>query len=307
MASTTPEPSHGKGVFLGYAALIGMGLGITVVQAIPVDPTALVFYRCLVAAPVMWVIMRFRSVSWQIRAEDWLPLVLIALMTGMHWISLFISIRLGTVALAMVSLYTYPIFSTLIEALVQRRRPRPVDLALAFLTLLGVILLTPLSGAPPGFLWPVLVGIFSAVCWSGRLVMIHHRMRAYDSGSLMFWNLLIIGLLLLPVGVLRSQPLDWDVLTIGKVLFLGVFVTALCHTLVLMSLRHISATLFSQIGPVQILAAAVAGWIFLGESVTPRLIAGGLAISLAGLAASWTHRLPRTGKPPAHEKVADTG
>jgi drug/metabolite transporter (DMT)-like permease len=282
--------SHNKGVLLAYASLIGMGTGITVVQAIPVDSVALVFYRCLIAAPVMWLIVRWRAVSLRIRPEERSPLLAICALTGLHWTSLFISIRLGTVALAMVSLYTYPIFSTLIEAFVQKRKARPIDLALAALTLLGVILLTPLSGAPMEFLMPVLIGIFSALCWSGRLVMIHHSMRAYDSGSLMFWNLVTIGLVLLPVAMARSQPLDWDGVTLIKIIFLGVFVTALCHTVVLMSLRHISATLFSQIGPIQIVAAAIAGWLFLGEAVTPRLAVGGLTISLAGLAASWTHR-----------------
>lgn len=267
-----------------------MGIGITVVQAIPVDSTSLVFYRCLIAAPLILLIVYLRKASLVIHPGHRIALLSIGLLTGAHWIALFISIKLGTVALAMISLYTYPVFSTLIEAAAQRRRPRKVDLSLAALTLIGVSLLTPLTGAPENLLLPVLVGILSAVFWSSRIVLIHHRMRGYDSGSLMVWNLLIVAIALLPVAILRSNPLEWDGWTLTKIIFLGIFVTAFCHTLVLMSLRHISATLFSQIGPIQVLTAALAGWLFLNEEVTLRLIIGGLAISVAGFAASRTHR-----------------
>lgn len=291
---------HAKGLGLGYVSLVLMGFGITVIQVTPLHPATLVFYRCVVAAPLLWLLMAARGTSQSILPHDRSKMLAVGILTGAHWITLFISMRLSTVALGMISFYTFPVFATLIEAAVQKRKPRGVDLVMAVLMLAGVSLLTPITNASPEMLPAVLVGILSAVLWAGRLVLIHHSLRAYPGECVMFWNLVVVGAILLPAAFLDAGPLHWSMETFLKVAFLGLFVTGLCHTLLLMSLRHISATLLSQIGPIQVVAAALAGWALIGEPLTFRIVFGGALVSLAGFAASWTHREKRRPPNPGH-------
>jgi len=282
--------AHAKGLSIAYSAFIMMSIGITVVQVIPMNAVTMVFYRCAIAAPFLWLVLRARGDSLFIEPQDRMAAFWIGFLTGAHWIALFASITLGTVAVAMISLYCYPIFSTLIEAFVQKRNPRTVDLAICAITLVGVALLTPVMGAPEHLLPSVAFGIISAVFWSGRIVLVHHRMRRYNSASLMLWSLLIISILLLPSAFIPVEPGAWSGATVMKLLFLGIFVTGLCHTLLLVALRYISATLLGQVGPVQIAASALAAWAFLDEPLTLRMIIGGAVVCLAGAWATRTHR-----------------
>jgi drug/metabolite transporter (DMT)-like permease len=275
--------SQTKGLVIAYTALIAMGIGITVVPAIDMNSVTLVFYRALLTVPVLAGFTALRGYPLAMQRTHWLSMGLVGALTAAHWVTLFLSFKLGTVAIGIISFYTFPIFTTIIEAAAQRRKPRAMDVFLALFTLGGVALLTPLTGAPAELLPAVCMGLLSAVFWACRMVLVHHKLRSCDSGTLMMWNLVVITILLLPSAFYEPGPLKWDGTAWVQILFLSLVITGVCHTMVLMSLRHISATRFGQIGPIQIVAAVVAGWLFLGEPITLRMIIGAVIVSLAGL------------------------
>jgi len=274
------------GLLQGYSAVIFMGAGITIIQTLPIPSPTLVWYRVAIALPVLCLYAFVRKTSLHISRAYWKPLFFTGLLTGTHWISLFLSIKLSTVALGMISFYTFPVFTTLLEAGVQKRKPLTRDLLVTLITLAGVILLTPLTGASAEFLPGLLLGILSATLWAGRTVLIHHTLKELPSLTTMIWSLGIVLLFLSPTTLKAPAIWNWDPGVIKGTLFLGLFVTAFCHTLILSSLRRISATLLGQIAPVQIVSASITGWYFLKEPLTPRIIIGGSLIAFTGLIAA---------------------
>lgn len=278
--------SRQKGLLLGYTAMICMGAGITIIQTLPIPSPTLVWYRVVIALPGLCLYAVISKTSLMVARRYWKHICFAGILTGIHWVSLFISIKLSTVALGMISFYTFPVFTTLLEAWIQKRKPLARDLVVAFITLAGVILLTPLTGASVELLPGVMVGILSAILWAGRTVLIHHTLKELPSLTTMIWSLVVILFLLSPT-LLEAPPIwIWEPAVIKGTLFLGLFVTAFCHTLALSCLRHISATLMGQIGPIQIVVASVVGWYWLQEPLTPRIIIGGSLIAFTGLLAA---------------------
>jgi|GEM_PF-2009300 len=274
------------GLLQGYIAVICMGAGITIIQTLPIPAPTLVWYRVVIALPGLYLYALISKTTLRVPREYWKAIFFAGLLTGMHWISLFISIKLSTVALGMISFYTFPVFITLLEAWVQKRKPLARDLIVALITLAGVILLTPLTGASTERLPGVLVGILSASLWAGRTVLVHHKLKELPSLATMIWSLVIILFLLSPSLMNAPALWNWEPTVIKGTLFLGLFVTAFCHTLVLSCLRHISGTLMGQIAPIQIVIASIVGWHFLHEPLTPRIIIGGGLIAFTGLIAA---------------------
>lgn len=287
------------GLSQAYSAVVLMGIGITVIQTIPLPPQTLVWYRVCIALPALGLFALLTRQRLRVDRAHWLPLFWVSLLTGIHWVSLFISITFSTVAIGMISFYSFPIFSTLMEAALQKRKPLTRDVVISIITFCGVILLTPLTGASMEYLPGVLAGLLAAILWAGRIVIIHHCLRPVSGLQMMFWSMAIMLPLLSPALYKSPPPWQWEFATFRGVLILGLFVTAFCHTLLLSSLRHISATLVGQISPVQIVSASIAGWLFLHEPLTPRILIGGLLIASTGLMAALWFKNPPSGAAPA--------
>ncbi|MDF3127615.1 DMT family transporter [Kiritimatiellaeota bacterium B1221] len=270
------------GLTQAYISVILMGIGITVIQTLPIPAQTLVWYRVAIAAPGLALYALLSKQPLYVPRNMRNSLFWAALLTGGHWVTLFISITMSTVAIGMISFYCFPVFTTLFEAALQRRKPAARDLGVAALVLVGVTLLTPITGASIELLPGVLIGVFSGILWAGRMVVIRHRLKEISGLATMFWSMVVMMVFLSPFLIQAPPPWQWEGSVIRGVLFLGLFVTAFCHTLLLSSLRHISATLVGQISPIQIVSASLAGWLFLKEPLTLRILAGGLLIACTG-------------------------
>ncbi|MGA0369851.1 MAG: EamA family transporter, partial [Kiritimatiellia bacterium] len=157
-----------RGLLQAYTSVILMGIGITVVQTIDLPPQTQVWYRVITALPglLLFALLSGQSLRLELRFRR--PLFAAALLTACHWIALFFSITMSTVAAGMISFFSYPVFSTLFEAVLQKRKPFRKDVVISGLSFLGVLLLTPLTGASLEMLPGVCVGVVSAVFWAAR-------------------------------------------------------------------------------------------------------------------------------------------
>jgi drug/metabolite transporter (DMT)-like permease len=93
----------------------------------------------------------------------------------------------------------------------------------------------------------------------------------------MFWQALVIGIALLPVVLVAKDP-TYSPRNLALVAVLGIFFTALPHTLFTMSFKHLSAKTVSILATLLPLYAAVLGYLIHKETVAPRTMVGGAII-----------------------------
>ncbi|HTN30172.1 MAG TPA: DMT family transporter [Pseudomonas sp.] len=248
-------------------------------------PLVIVFGRALFA------VLSLLPLAWRHRRPGWRQRVLLAgggLLLGAHWLTFFHAVKLSGVAVATLGFASFPAFTVLLEGLLFRERIRSLEWLTLLLVSTGLLLVTPqfelASAQTTGLLWAVLSGLLFA------LLSVANRasVKGIHPFQAALWQNLTIALCLLPLAwsaLPQVRPLDW--LWLG---LLGVFCTAIAHSLFVASLSVLkarNAALIFALEPVY--GIAVAWWLF-DEQPTVRMATGGALILLAiALAARQKH------------------
>jgi drug/metabolite transporter (DMT)-like permease len=142
----------------------------------------------------------------------------------------------------------------------------------------------------------VTAALGGALALSAYLLMAERERRHRDAASLSFYGFLFAALLWAIVQPLWDFPwdvLDDDVSLQGNlseytapvwvlVAFIVLIGTMVTFSLLMGSLRHISATRASIVGTLEPVVATVIAWAWLGESFGPTQLVGG-AVVIAGI------------------------
>lgn len=233
--------------------------------------------RCLLGALFLGLFCVIRGVSFKLNSrKDLLNLVFISVLVLFHWTTYFIALQKSTVAIAMLSLFTYPIFTTILEPVFYKTKLELIHILLAFLTLLGISLLAPSFDLADQYLQGILWGLASAVGYACRNLFVKKQVGVYSGMTLMFYQLLFGGLIFLPLMFIYDlQPAieQWMPL-VG----LSLITTAIGHTMFVLALRHFTVTSMSIMSTIQPIYGILIGMVFLGEIPGLRAVAGGALI-----------------------------
>jgi len=232
--------------------------------------------RAALAFVLLLVYCKWRGISFRLRQRDVFPILLTGLLMGIHWTSYFKSLQLSNVAIGMLSLFTYPVFTAFLEPFFLKTKFQGVHLVLAFLVLLGIYFLVPNFSLSDGHTVAIGFGLFSALCYAVRNLILKTKVDTYNGSVLMTYQLIVVTVLLFPVYFL------YDLRPIGDqwpgLLGLVVITTALGHTMFINTFKHFSITTVSIISCIQPVYGIIIGALFLSEVPTWSTILGGIMI-----------------------------
>ena len=204
-----------------------------------------------------------------------------AIALGIHWTSYFYALHLAGVAIGMLSLFTYPVMTSLLEPLWLKTRLRMADVFLAVIIMFGIFLLVPEFSLDNDYTIGALLGLGSALLYSIRNIMLKKYIRIYPGTQMMFYQLLFNSLWLWPALILFDH--SGLIPNIAPLIALGVITTAIGHTIFVNSLKHFTVSAASIISSFQpVLGIAIAA-LFLDEIPTWKTVVGGLLILLTVL------------------------
>lgn len=244
---------------------------------ITLSPVFTIFYRCLIAVLVFYIFCRWKNINLKIdNKRDLFKMILGGLLMGAHWITYFYSLKYSSVAIALLSLFTYPVFTAFLEPVLFKTRFNKVHLFLGLLVLSGIYFLSPEFDLQNDYFIAVIFGIASAIFYSFRNLLMKREVERYNGTVLMFYQILVVSVLLLPsvfFGNFEHVLSQWKPL-----LVLAVLTTCVGHTLFLKSFKNFSitaASIMSSIQPVYGIALAA---IFLSEIPSMKTLFGGILI-----------------------------
>ena len=251
-----------------------------------------IFLRSIIAAVVLITYCKIRKINLNIPLKDKLPIMLGGLFLGAHWITYFYAIKLSNVAIGMLTLFTFPAITTILEPIITKTKFQLVHLLLGGTALFGIYLLTPEFNVESSSFWGVCLGVCSALCYSIRVIMLKPKVVQYNQSSLMIYQLIAISVVLLPAYWLMDHT---NVFTfLPSTILLGVLTTAIGHTLFVYSLNHFTAASASLISSLQPVYGIVLAMILLQEYPSLKTVMGGLVIISTVLIESW--RIMRLNK-----------
>jgi drug/metabolite transporter (DMT)-like permease len=274
---------HAAVALFGLAGLFGKWLTLS--------PLIIVLGRVAFACLVLGTVLVFYRPALRAhprRPTDPVLFVLLGFILAVHWGAFFRSIQVSSVAVGLLSYATFPLFTSVLEPVLNRERWEGRHFLLSLGCLLGVFLIIPRfepgNAVFQGVCWGVLSGLAFSV-----LTVLNRKLTARHSALVVaFFQDSFAGLFLLPfLFILKPAFTGRDVLLLAV---LGVVCTALSHTLFIQGMKGQSARTASIISALEPVYGAVLALIFLAEVPSLRTVIGGAVIVGSTVAASLGER-----------------
>lgn len=237
----------------------------------------IIWFRSAFAMVFLYVFCRIKKVDLSIpNLKTHIPLILSSLFMAAHWITYFYALKLSNVALGMLSLYTFPVITSLLEPLFVKTKLNPVHILLGLIVLLGLYVLTPDFDLESSMVKGILFGLISAVCYSIRILILKQHVDTFHGSMLMLYQVTVITIILIPVlffmdtsGFSSQYP---------YLLLLAILTTAIGHSLMVHSLKFFSASAATIISSIQPIFGIILAFFFLGEIPNTNTYIGGALI-----------------------------
>ncbi len=259
-------------VFLfGFAGLFGKFLSCS--------PLYIVLGRTFFASITLFVYARFfaKTVLFEFDKKEIFFFVLQGILLAVHWWSFFLSIQISSVAVGLITFSTFPLFVTFLEPIFFKEKLNRKDILIAVVVFIGILLVIPNFNFSNNITKGGFFGIISGFTFA--LLALANRRNAQISNAItiaFYQNLFATIFLVLPILAIQIVPPQFSDLPF--LIFLGVFCTALAHTLFIKSLGFIRAQTASIIAGLEPVYGIVLAFFWLNEIPQTRTLIGGLII-----------------------------
>jgi drug/metabolite transporter (DMT)-like permease len=269
---------------LGLAALAAAwGFVSVIIAGVELPSEALVFWRCALAVVVLLAILALRGHLKRLRVRaNRGRILLLALALGFHWLFFFESLKRTSVAVAILALYTAPIFVAILAPRLLPERQSRIGLVALAISVPGLALIAlagegGASASPSGLAFGVGAAILFAILLIGAKSLGH----VTSSFVYSFWQYLVVGIAFLPLAFATGDALprgtEWV-----YVLLLGVLFTGISGPLHFWLLRHSTAQAAGLLAYVEPVSASLLAWAILEQPVGWAVALGGALVIAAG-------------------------
>jgi drug/metabolite transporter (DMT)-like permease len=271
------EKSHLNHLLLLTVATVFISTSGTLGRYIDLPTTIIIWWRSLLAAFFLFAFCLYKKISLKIlNGKDRRTFFIGAILMGAHWITYFYALKLSNVAIGMLSIFTFPVMIALLEPLFSKTKFDPIHIVLGILVLIGVYILAPELNLQSRHLQGILFGLLSALCYALRILILKGEVAKYNSTMLMFYQVIIIAIVLAPVLFFESTK---NITTqYPYVIILALLTTAIGHTMFVNSLKYFKASTASIIGSAQPVFGIIIAFFFLKEIPTIHTFVGGALI-----------------------------
>jgi drug/metabolite transporter (DMT)-like permease len=271
------ERSHLNHLLLLTLATLFISTSGALGKFIAMPTPVIIWFRSALAAIFLLVFCIYKGINLKIyNGKDRWTFFLGAVFMGAHWITYFYALKLSNVAIGMLSLFTFPVITALLEPFFTKVKFDPVHIVLGIIVLIGIYILAPEFNLKSGQLQGVLFGLLSAVCYALRILILKGHIAKYNGTMLMFYQVTILSVILVPV--LFYMDVSNITSQYPYVFLLALLTTAIGHTMFVNSLKYFKASTASIIGSAQPVFGIIIAFFFLKEIPTIHTFVGGALI-----------------------------
>ena len=160
----------------------------------------IIWFRSALAALFLFLFCKYKKLKIGIKSKKDLPTILLgAVLLGTHWVTYFYALKLSNVAIGMLSMFTFPVITALLEPLFTKTKLNPIHILLGLMVLLGIYILAPEINFESNYPKGILLGVFSAFSYAIRNLILKRHVKSYNGTVLMVQQSLIVAVLLSPV------------------------------------------------------------------------------------------------------------
>lgn len=262
------------------------GLIAVLAASLELGAEALAFLRLALAAATLGLVAIVAGRGQALRPGRRLPaLAVLGAVQAAHWLLFFEAVKHGSVALAVLTFYTAPLFIALAAPTALPERASRVVLGALPLGAVGVVLLAVDGDGLAVSGWALAAGVGSALTFA-ILVILSRRLvlAAVAPLTVAFWDCLVGAAVVAPLLLIAPRVLpdgggEW-----GRVLLLGVVFTGLSTLVYAFLLRHVTAQAAGILTFLEPVSAILLAWLLIDDRPGSATVAGGILVLAAGLA-----------------------
>lgn len=271
------ENQHSKHLFILCLATLCISTSAPLAKYIDLTPPVIIWWRCSIATIFLYIYCKYKKASLKIQSrKDVTTFIIGALFLGIHWVTYYYALKLSNVAIGMLSMYTFPVISALLEPFFIKIKLDPIHIVLGIVVLLGVYVLAPDFNLQNSDLKGVILGVISAIFYALRLLLLKQHIVKYDGTMLMFYQVLILTIVMFPVLILMDTSGTQS--QFSYLLILALVSTALGHTLMVKSIQYFAVSTASIISSAQPIYGIIIAYFVLNEVPSWNTFFGGLLI-----------------------------
>lgn len=281
------KPTEIKGYAL--AALAAAAYGTNPAFAIPLyeqgmNPNSVLFFRYLFGIPLIALVMAARGVPFRLSREEIGPTAILGILMAFSSLALFESYKYINSGIASTLLFVYPVMVAIMMIFFFHEKMRMSVVLCLVIMSVGLILLMKPQGEITLSPFGCLLVMVSALTYALYIIFVNVSkvIKAIPTSKLLFYVLACgsaVYLAMMPLGNELTPPAKesgWLNLTA-----LAVIPTLLSLTCTTKAIQLIGSTPTAILGALEPVSAVLLSVTVLGQSLTPRDIAGGILIIIA--------------------------
>lgn len=260
----------------GLIAVFLFGITPVFIKEVSANAFTIGIVRLIIGSVFLFSFVRAKKLK-KLSKKDWKGLLYIGLLFGAHWVTYFISVKLSTPSMAILSVSSFGLHMIYLNWFINGQKPLLKDLLAVVVALIGIILIVPEFSLGNDLTAGILIGLVSAFFFA-VLPFVQRKHQHIDSLTRAFGQYafaLIIFMAFVTESNWDLSQQDWIYLAI-----LGVVCTVGAHTLWLRASTILSPTKISLIFYLGTPIAMITSYIFLSEEMsTSKVIGATLIIS----------------------------
>ena len=281
--------THPRLILIGVVAVLVMSAVPVLVKATEANAVTVGIARLGIAVLAFMPLVLFRGHLLRLSARQWLQLVIIGIVFGLHWLTYFFSIKLATAAIAALTILTYSVQYLVLAYLFNGEKVAPVEWLAIGVCFAGCVVVSPEFSLENDVSLGIAVGLLSALLYAA-MPLLHQRAASIGTLERTWGQFFFALLLFLPLW----GKANWDlqITDVYQLLVLGLMCTVVSHGLWVKTSTELPAIYSSMIYYLYLPGALIGSALFLGEPMTPVKVAG-CALVLGSSAALSLYRYRR--------------
>jgi len=259
------------------SAVILLGGTTLFAKLISLPAQTITLYRAVIGFVALALFIRLSKTGYRLKnGQEYLLMGIAGILVGLHWVTFFHSIQISSVAVGILSLYTFPVITSFIEPLIDRQPIRIASIAKALIIFFGISLMISEFEMSNEITMGIIWGVISAIFFSLRNIMVRKKLAHIPGTVAMAYQLFVMVFMLLPFSSFSLNLYADNRLILLVVL--GILFTAVPHVLMVLSFRNLTVTTASLIMCLHPFYSIVFAIIVLAEFPDNNVIAGGIIV-----------------------------
>ncbi len=280
-ASLTSKTDESKYILHLHIAALLFGGTALFSKIIPYNAVDIIAFRTLVCGLIVGgIALAFKQGLIIKDLKKLILLVFCSLLFTVHWTAYFQAMQLSSVAVGIISMFTFPVMTVFLEPLIKDTKLHSIDILMAVLVVVGVFFMVPSLSLNNDITAGIAFGLVSAFAVSIRNILVSKYLSQHISAfTIMTYHSFISAAVLLPfisINIEDISGVNWLL-----ILLLGSVFTAIPHTQKTFALKYASAKTVSMIVSLQVVYAAIFAYLLLNEQLELTTVMGGSLILFA--------------------------